>query len=177
MMMTTGTGWVSQSWPWWAGGAVIGLLVPILYYLFNTGLSVSTGYAALIKAVLPRTPLRWFNSVRFSDRWGWRLFFLGGMVLGAVLANYLAGGPLVSTGMGILTSHLEWPIPLVGLLLFAGGFMMGIGARLAGGCTSGHSIHGLATLQVSSLLVTVIFLLFGALSANLVRIFLLGGVR
>lgn len=176
-MMAVDAGWIVSSWPWWAGGIIIGLLVPAFYYLMNAGLSVSTGYGSLIRAAVPGTRLKWFKSPQFRDRWGWRVFFILGIVLGAMLANYLSGGPLVSPGMGILTSVLTWPPFLVGLILFVGGLMMGVGARLAGGCTSGHSIHGLATLQPSSLAVTVLFLLFGVLSTNLVRFLLLGGVR
>lgn len=176
-MICWAAGWITDPWPWWIGGLVIGLLIPLFYYLFNIGFGVSTGYGSLIRLILPRTRLRWFKSSSFSDRWGWRLFLIGGMVLGSALANSLAGAPPVSGDMGILTASLDWPTVLVGLFLAAGGFLMGLGARLAGGCTSGHSIHGLATLQRSSLLVTVIFLLFGAVSANLVRIVLFGGVR
>ena len=165
------------TWPWWAGGVLIGLLVPVLYYLFNVGLGVSTGYASVIRAILPTTRLRWLTSAAFSDRWSWRLFFLGGIVCGAALASYLAGAPPLSAEMGALTSNLAWPIPVVGMFLLLGGFLMGLGARLAGGCTSGHSIHGVATLQGSSMVVTLLFLAFGALSANLFRLLLYGGVR
>ncbi len=45
-------------WPWWAGGVVIGLLVPVLYLLHNTALGASTGYGSLIKLIMPRTRLR-----------------------------------------------------------------------------------------------------------------------
>lgn len=167
---------LAGTWPWWAGGVLIGLLVPILYYLFNVGLGVSTGYASLIRAMLPNTRLRWLTSVAFRDRWSWRLFFLGGIVCGAALANCLAGGPPLSADMGALTSNLAWPIPVVGMLLLLGGFLMGRGARLAGGCTSGHSIHGVTSLQGSSVVVTLLFLAFGALSANLFQLVLYGGV-
>ncbi len=166
---------IDHLWPWWLGGAVIGALVPLLYYLCNVGLGVSTGFGSLIKAALPGTRLGWLNSPTFRDRWGWRLFFMLGLVLGAALANHLAGGPAITVQMGVLTSS-SLSQPLVAALLMAGGFMLGLGARLAGGCTSGHSIHGMATLQVSGLAVTVGFLLFGALTANLLRIVVLSGV-
>ncbi len=167
--------WALQPWPWWAGGLVIGLLVPVLYYLFNIGLGVSTGYGSLIKAVNPSTRLKWLNTAAFSDRWGWRLFFLGGMVLGGTLANALLRQPAVSTDMGLLTKTLPWPTAAVGLFLLVGGLLMGLGARLADGCTSGHCIHGLATGQRSSLVITVLFLLLGAVATNVVRSLLLGG--
>ncbi len=163
-------------WPWWVAGLIIGLLVPVLYYLFNVSLSVSTGFASIIKAAFPRTELKWFSTAKFNDRWSWRLFFTGGMVLGAIIANVLGGGLMITLDMGILTSSLPWSTQLVGMFLLGAGFLIGFGARLARGCTSGHSIHGIATLQSSSIIVTILFLAFGALSANLVRILLFGGV-
>ena len=58
--------------------------------------------------------------------------------------------------------------------LILGGFVAGFGARLSNGCTSGHGICGLASLQVPSLLAVLIFLGTAMLSANLVHY--LGGV-
>jgi hypothetical protein len=78
--------------------------------------------------------------------------------------------------MGVLTSASTWPIAITGFILFAGGTLLGLGARIAGGCTSGHSIHGLATLQLSALVVTIGFIVMGALSTYIVRFLLLGGV-
>jgi hypothetical protein len=48
---------------------------------------------------------------------------------------------------------------LVAIVL--GGFLVGFGARYAGGCTSGHAITGLATLQGASLLAVVGFFIGG----------------
>ena len=95
---------------------------------------------------------------------------------GAILASYLAGAPPLSADMGALTSNLAWPVPVVPMFLLLGGFLMGLGARLAGDCTSGHSIDGVGTLQGSSVVVTLLFLAFGALSANLIPLVLYGGL-
>ena len=76
----------------------------------------------------------------------------------------------------MLTNTTSWPTVIYGVILFAGGTFLGLGARIAGGCTSGHSIHGLATLQLSALVVTIGFIVMGALSTYVVRFLLLGGV-
>ena len=47
------------------------------------------------------------------------------------------------------------------LILIAGGFMVGFGARYAGGCTSGHAISGISNLQPASLLAVVGFFIGG----------------
>ncbi len=164
------------SWPWWAGGIAIGLLVPLLYYFVNIALGVSTGYGSLIRLIAGRPRLRWFSHQRFADQWGWRIFFIGGMVLGAMLAGRLEGRPLYTAEMGVFTEVLSWPLVYHAFYFLLGGTLLGFGARLAGGCTSGHSIHGLATLQLSSLVATVAFLIGGIIIANLLRITLLGGI-
>ena len=53
--------------------------------------------------------------------------------------------------------------------LALGGFVAGFGARLSGGCTSGHGICGLASLQLPSLLAVLIFLATAIVTANVVR--------
>jgi uncharacterized membrane protein YedE/YeeE len=53
------------------------------------------------------------------------------------------------------------------VMLGGGGFLVGFGSRYAGGCTSGHSIMGLSTLQWPSLVATVFFMAGGFLMANI----------
>ncbi|MCD0175623.1 YeeE/YedE family protein, partial [Deinococcus sp. 14RED07] len=52
-------------------------------------------------------------------------------------------------------------------LLILSGLLVGFGTRYAGGCTSGHAITGLSTLQAPSLIATASFFAGGILSANL----------
>jgi uncharacterized membrane protein YedE/YeeE len=49
------------------------------------------------------------------------------------------------------------------VMMVVGGFLVGFGARYAGGCTSGHAISGLANLQLPSLLAVVGFFAGGLL--------------
>jgi len=164
-------------WPWWAGGVTIGLLVPMLYYFQNTALGVSTGYGNIVKILRgSKKNLRWLQKDTFKDPWGWRVFFILGMVLGAFISARLSGRPLITSEMGVFTSVIHWPQVLQAAFFLTGGLLLGLGARIAGGCTSGHSIHGLATLQISSLVATIGFILFGIFSSHLVRILLLGGI-
>ena len=59
------------------------------------------------------------------------------------------------------------------LLIVVGGFMVGFGTRYAGGCTSGHAIMGLSTLQWPSLIATCCFMIGGFIMANLILPFIL----
>lgn len=165
-----------RQWPFWAGGLIIGLLVPSMYFFLNTPLGVSTNYGSIIKMLFPKTKLKWLNTERFSDRFSWRVFFIFGMVLGAFISARLSGRPWVTAEMGVFTQTLDWSSIAYGLWFFIGGLLLGIGSRIAGGCTSGHSINGIANLNLSSIIATFFFLLFGAIAVNLIRIFLLGGM-
>jgi uncharacterized membrane protein YedE/YeeE len=80
------------------------------------------------------------------------IVFASGVVVGAkIISNYI---PIVS-GTGPATS------PLAAIL---GGFSMIFGARLAGGCTSGHGISGMATMSLSSF-VTVASMFAGGIAS------------
>ncbi|MFP4200547.1 MAG: YeeE/YedE family protein [Clostridia bacterium] len=161
-------------WPWWAGGAIIGLLVPLLYYTENTALGVSTGYGSILKMIIPASSLKWLNS-KFADGPGWRIFFLTGMVIGAFVSGRLAGRPPWTPEMGVFTANVDWNMFATAAFFLLGGLLLGLGARIAGGCTSGHSIHGLANLHLSSAVATVSFIAAGILTTYLVRVFILGG--
>ncbi|MGB5418191.1 YeeE/YedE family protein, partial [Algibacter sp.] len=76
-----------------------------------------------------------------------------------------AGATLVPNeifGMDVLTS------PKALLLLIVGGLLVGFGTRYAGGCTSGHAIAGLSSLQKPSLIAVIGFFIGGLIMANLI---------
>jgi len=162
-------------WPWWLGGIAIGLLVPFLYYFLNTALGVSTGYGNLLKFILPETKLAWLNSETYKNKFNWRFIFIIGMIIGGFLSARASNMPFITSEMGLFTEATSWPFIAYIPWFFAGGVFLGLGARLAGGCTSGHSIHGLASLQISSLVATVLFLLVGAVTTFFIRLIVFRG--
>ncbi len=159
-----------DSWAWWVGGVIIGALVPLMYYFTNTALGVSSGYGSIVKRLLPGSRLKWLNSRAFTARPDWRLYFIAGMIGGAFVSARLSGMPVVTQSMGILTSTVNWSFASLALWFICGGFLLGFGARLAGGCTSGHSIHGLANLHFSSLVSTAFFLGIGYVSTRIITL-------
>jgi len=54
--------------------------------------------------------------------------------------------------------------------LGVGGLLVGFGARLSNGCTSGHGICGLGSLQLPSLVAVLTFMATAFVTANAVRI-------
>ena len=68
----------------------------------------------------------------------------------------------------VVPAVFDWTSPKgVGLLL-VGGFLVGFGARYAGGCTSGHAITGLANLHLNSLVATIGFFVGGLAATFLI---------
>jgi uncharacterized membrane protein YedE/YeeE len=97
----------------------------------------------------------YFRQERFLASRGWRLFYAAGLVLGAAAWLFTLGEPA-------RTAVPPWQ-------LLAGGFLAGVGARLANGCTAGHGICGMASLQPASILAVAIFLATAMATAHAVR--------
>lgn len=157
-----------ERWHWFPGGVALGAVVPVFYFLFNTSLGVSTAYGNIARIVLRPRNIPWFNSDKFGKGSEWRLFFIAGIFAGGFLSGVLSGN--FSFGLNILdfTGFINMPVQYSLLYFFSGGILLGLGSRLAGGCTSGHTIHGMAQAHFSSFVVTLIFVLFGVLAANAV---------
>ncbi|MCK9225971.1 MAG: YeeE/YedE family protein, partial [Candidatus Muirbacterium halophilum] len=54
------------------------------------------------------------------------------------------------------------------LFAFMGGLLVIIGARMAGGCPSGHGLSGIAQLSISGFVSVIFFVIGGAISSNLI---------
>ena len=59
-------------------------------------------------------------------------------------------------------------LPLRAAAAFGGGVLMAFGARMAGGCTSGHGISGTLQLNVASWIAVIFFFIGGVILANLI---------
>lgn len=122
--------------PWFVAGPAIGLCIVALYALNNRPLGISGSYVQAVMLVRGR-PVE-----------AWRLWLVAGLFAGAVVATVLRGAPATGLGYGTLGQLL--PLPVLVVVLFAGGILMGCGARWAGGCTSGHGLSGTSVLSPGS---------------------------
>lgn len=174
---------LSQPWPWWAAGIIIGLIVPALLILGNKHFGLSANLRHACAACLPS------NIQFFKYDWKkeiWNFFFVGGIIAGAIIAStWLSNpepvnvAPALATelqGYGITDYSGMVPAQLFSweslfslrgfIMLVFGGFLVGFGSRYAGGCTSGHAIMGLSDLQIPSLIATIFFMVGGFIMAN-----------
>ena len=132
------------------GGALIGLAVAFLYVTTGRLGGASTVFSASW-SWFSRLPF--FQQSSLRDSRNWRVLYALGMLLGGVL-YVLAGLPV--EGSDIAT----WRLVL-------GGLLIGFGARLGGGCTSGHGICGMASLSGGSMLMVAVFLSTAIVTAML----------
>lgn len=182
---------MTEPWPWYVAGPLIGLMVPLLLLLAGRDFGVSSSLEHICAAGLPK----WTDSLRYDWRRKglWNLAFVAGIFLGGVIAGRFLANPepvaisdstrAVLAAMGIRDFSGLVPSDLIGwsslltlrgfTAIVVGGFLVGFGARWAGGCTSGHAITGLATLQVASLLAVAGFFAGGLFVAWIVLPWLL----
>ena len=177
-------------WPWYVAGPLIGLVVPLLLILGGKAFGISSNLRHLCAAVPSPARLKpAFLRYDWRRTGGWNLVFALGIGLGGFLAAATLGAPdvgthlteaaradLVSLGVtdtaGLAPAALFGPAALTSpagiVLLVVGGFLVGFGARWAGGCTSGHAISGLAALQLPSLVAVIGFFAGGLLVTHVV---------
>lgn len=170
-----GTDPLSYSGPAWSPylvGALIGLLSMATFYFSAKPLGASSAYAALAgmlgRVVAPKHThsLKYFQDNAPAVDWGFML--VAGTVVGAFLAAWqgseLTGQwlpPMWAARFGEDSLTLRLAVALIG------GVFMAFGARLAGGCTSGHGISGTLQLSVGSWIAVICFFIGGIATAML----------
>lgn len=124
---------------WYIGGPVLGLCVVALRWLLNERLGATRAWADAVAG-------------RLGSVHAWLLVGLiaGGVVFGALGTSVDGYGWLTDT----FTGGAQWVIVPV---LVASGALIGYGARLAGGCTSGNGLSGNAALSPAALVATGTF--------------------
>lgn len=148
-------------WSGWVGGLAIGAYTLLQLVLSGRALGVSTGFGNVCSLV-SKSPF--FHKGEFSDPTNWRLWFIIGLPLGGLIAVMTSPGATWSPSfhMGALyESVLPSALWAKGLVLMVGGVAIGYGSRMAGGCTSGHSIFGLALLNPPSIVASIGFFVGG----------------
>lgn len=177
---------LQQPWPWYIAGPLIGLIVPMLLLIGGKQFGVSSNFRHTCAACLSGN-IAFFN-YDWKKKGGWNLVFIAGTILGGFAGGWLFNNPepialsqqTINDLQAIGVSDFSGMMPddffnwqslssLPGfLMMVVGGFLVGFGARYAGGCTSGHAISGLADLQLASLLAVVGFFIGGLFITYLV---------
>ena len=169
---------LSQPWPWYIGGPLIGLIVPLLLIAGNKSFGISSSLrhicAACIPAKIPFSKYDWKKEM-------WNLFYAGGIIVGGLIAAFWLPNPApvdihpnlvaelgtygISQSSSLLPESIfNWTSLLTFkgfVMMVVGGFFVGFGSRYGEGCTSGHAITGLSHLSLPSFITVVGFFIGG----------------
>jgi uncharacterized membrane protein YedE/YeeE len=135
------------------GGLFVGLGAALLFVLTGRIGGMSTVFSSTWSYVVQRP---FFQQARFVGSRSWRLVYAAGLIQGALLWWLGFAGGAIQT-----TTVPTWQ-------LLVGGFWVGYGARLGNGCTSGHGICGLGSMQLPSLYAVLTFMATAFLTANVI---------
>ena len=177
--------WIYEPWPWYVAGPLIALIMFILLFL-GKQFGMSSNLRTMCSIGGAGKASEFFRFDWKKERWNLMIVF--GAVIGGFLAshymsnNYVEINPevaaqlsrdygIASAGKAYLPPELfasnKLSDPFILIILILGGFLVGFGARYAGGCTSGHAISGLSNLQLPSLIAVIGFFIGGLVMVHL----------
>jgi len=153
------------AWSPYVVGAAIGVLSWLTFYFSDKPIGASTFYAQVAgflgKLVAPR---RMASLAYFKDkppRVGWEFVFVISIIFGGAIAA-MAGGEFANEWVPSLwQDRFGESLALRATIGFGGGVLMAFGARLAGGCTSGHGISGTMQLNPAAWIAVICFFIGG----------------
>ncbi len=177
---------ILNPWPWYLSGPLIALIMALLLY-FGKTFGMSSNLRTMCSA---------FGADKFADffkfDWKaqkWNLTVVLGAIIGGFIAVTFLSNDIPSNlnpdtvtelqkmgfenaGATLVPSEIFNLEALVSfkslLILIIGGLLVGFGTRYAGGCTSGHAITGLSSLQKPSLIAVIGFFIGGLIMTNLI---------
>ncbi len=177
--------WIYDPWPWYVSGPLIALTMTALLFA-GKNFGMSSNLRTVCAALGAGKSCDFFSFDWRGQRWN--LFVMAGTIIGGFIAMcFFSDNQVPDINPGVIaqlnqqgfesagSSYL--PTELFGngaftsfktlSLLLVGGFLVGFGARYAGGCTSGHAISGLSNLQLPSLVAVVGFFIGGLIMIHL----------
>ena len=165
---------LNYSGPTWSPylvGAGIGVLVWLTFFFSKKPVGASSSYATVAGLIGKLVARKHTLSLKYfrdnPPQIDWEMLFVASAIIGSFLAAW-QGRELTLTWLPAMWIDRfgENNLWLRGLTALIGGALMAFGARMAGGCTSGHGISGTAQLNVASWLALVSFFVGGVIVAN-----------
>ena len=166
---------ITQPWAWYVAGPMIAMILLLMNY-FGRGFGVSTNLETFCTIGGAGKASGYFKKDWKAQTWS--LFFVAGIIVG----GYISARYLMTTEAIALNPETVFELAALGFenagqsyvpleifstenifslkgfaILIGAGFLVGFGSRYAGGCTSGHAITGLSSLQLPSLLAVIGF--------------------
>ena len=155
----------SGSWSPYLAGGLSGLVIIVSVLWTGKFFGASTSFVRsagmLGKAFDPERVAQLEYFIRYLPKFDWQLMFVIGIFVGSLIAS-LWSGSFKWQGVPDMWAEQFGTNPLKrGIVAFLGGIIAMFGARLAGGCPSGHGLSGIIQLAVSGLIAMVFFFIGG----------------
>jgi uncharacterized membrane protein YedE/YeeE len=159
-------------WSPYIAGAGIGVLSCFAFLLSDRPLGCSTAFVkarGLIgKAINPARVEKNEYYREIIPQIDWAFMIIPGVIIGAFISSVMSGQFHVFWVPSLWGDTFGYnPLPRV-IVALAGGILLGLGARWAGGCTSGHGISGSIQLSVASIITACCFFIGGIATAFLI---------
>jgi uncharacterized membrane protein YedE/YeeE len=157
------------AWSPYVVGAGIGVLSWLTFYFSDKAIGASSFYATVAGALGKLVARRHTESLDYykknPPRFDWSVVFVSCTIIGAFIAAWTGGEFRNEWLHPMWVARFGDSLWLRALVAIAGGVLMAFGARLAGGCTSGHGISGTLQLSVGSWIALLCFFAGGVVTA------------
>jgi uncharacterized protein len=156
------------AWSPYLVGGLIGVLTLLTLTFSQKPIGASSAYATLAgmigKLLAPGHTMKLKYFAENPPRFDWGFVFVLAVIIGSFLAAFTGGEFIVRWTPQLWADTFgENSMASYGALSFIGGVLMSFGARLAGGCTSGHGISGALQLSLASWIALSCFFIGGAI--------------
>ena len=153
------------AWSPYVVGAGLGVLSWLTFYFSDKPIGASSFYAQVAGFIGKLFAKRHTQSLAYfkenPPRVGWEFVFVVSAIVGGAVAA-VTGGEFVNEWLSPMwIARFGDSIALRAGVAFGGGILMAFGARLAGGCTSGHGISGTLQLNTASWIAVLCFFIGG----------------
>lgn len=160
-------------WSPYLAGALIGVLAWLTFYFSEHPIGASSFYATVAgligKLIAPAHTRKLAYYRENPPQLNWEFAFVLAIIVGSAVAAMFGGGFSLRGLPRLWTDHYGTDSGIrYAALSFSGGALMAFGARLAGGCTSGHGISGTLQLNVSSWIAVICFFIGGAIAVQFI---------
>ena len=178
--------YILEPWPWYVSGPCIAIVMYLLLY-FGRTFGMSSNLRTICSIGGAGKKVSFFDFDWKAQKWN-LIVVLGAMVGGFIAHHFLSNHTNIdlnqqtiadlnnlgfkNVGTSLLPPELfDWKnvFSIKGILILTiGGFLVGFGTRYAGGCTSGHAITGLSSLQLPSLIAVIGFFIGGLIMIHFI---------
>lgn len=156
-------------WSWRKGGIILGIFIILAAWSYRP-VGVSSSYSTFVSLMSFLISKELFGAnpyiLKYS-KWGWQEMLVIGLFFGGLISYRISGGHGFSAIPNGWRKRFGASSILRFFHAFLGGFLILFGARMAGGCTSGHIISGGSLLIVGSLVFALMVYVSGIITAKI----------